>query len=428
MNKRLLKPMMLLFSLLLVFGNILGIQPIVTHAAPLDNAVTVSAIDEDGKDVIPLTTVSFEPGADGFSVLEEAANKHDVKLEAEEHKEFGQMIKQIGDLEQDDSNYWSFNTQGKAAQVGASSYDVKNGDNLTFVYGENTEDITVNLTATNNVGAIIKKAAVDLKANSTAYDALYQAAKEKGVALDVSVDDAWFTGINNIGETELGDTDFWSLSVNDKVAEVGAVQYKLKNGDHVKLVVEDFDAPADDGAADDESDEDGTDDDESDDENNNQDEETNQDKPDGTESEDKDDTEAVSVKHHIDDLIKYVDKNVSWEYGSEWWVWSLAHTNYSIPSSYINSVKEEVKEIEESSDMFVVKSPIVGTFYGSASPDAGPFVKVGDKVKEGQTLCIIEAMKIMNQIENEVSGEIYEILVENEDVVEYNQPLMIIRR
>lgn len=91
-----------------------------------------------------------------------------------------------------------------------------------------------------------------------------------------------------------------------------------------------------------------------------------------------------------------------------------------------NTEQEEVKE--ECKDMFVVKSPIVGTFYDSPSPDADSYVKVGDRVKEGDTLCIIEAMKIMNQIENEVDGEIYEILVKNEDVVEYNQPLMIIRR
>lgn len=101
----------------------------------------------------------------------------------------------------------------------------------------------------------------------------------------------------------------------------------------------------------------------------------------------------------------------------------LSLQNQSLVSS---EAKEET--VEESSDMFIVKSPIVGTYYDAASPDADPFVKVGDKVKEGQILCIIEAMKIMNQIENEVSGEIYEILVENEDVVEYNQPLMIIRR
>lgn len=98
--------------------------------------------------------------------------------------------------------------------------------------------------------------------------------------------------------------------------------------------------------------------------------------------------------------------------------------------SVVSTTSEETtkEDVSECNDMFVVKSPIVGTFYDSASPESDPYVKVGDKVKEGQTLCIIEAMKIMNQIENEIDGEIYEILVKNEDVVEYDQPLMIIRR
>lgn len=103
----------------------------------------------------------------------------------------------------------------------------------------------------------------------------------------------------------------------------------------------------------------------------------------------------------------------------------VSNKNQSLTSK---ELEDEQEDIEECNDMFVVKSPIVGTFYDSASPDSDPYVSVGDKVKEGDTLCIIEAMKIMNEIENEISGEIYEILVKNEDVVEYNQPLMIIRR
>ncbi len=74
----------------------------------------------------------------------------------------------------------------------------------------------------------------------------------------------------------------------------------------------------------------------------------------------------------------------------------------------------------------VVKSPMVGTFYSSASPEAGPFVKVGQKVSEGETLCIIEAMKILNQIEADKSGTIKQIMVDNAQPVEYDQPLFII--
>ncbi len=74
----------------------------------------------------------------------------------------------------------------------------------------------------------------------------------------------------------------------------------------------------------------------------------------------------------------------------------------------------------------VVKSPMVGTFYRSASPGAKPFVEIGSQVKEGETVCIIEAMKILNEIETDKSGTITKILVENGQAVEYGQALFII--
>ncbi|MFN3376464.1 MAG: acetyl-CoA carboxylase biotin carboxyl carrier protein [Burkholderiaceae bacterium] len=74
----------------------------------------------------------------------------------------------------------------------------------------------------------------------------------------------------------------------------------------------------------------------------------------------------------------------------------------------------------------VVKSPMVGTFYRSSSPGAKPFVEVGSQVKEGETLCIIEAMKILNEIEADKSGTVTRILGENGQAVEYGQPLFII--
>jgi acetyl-CoA carboxylase biotin carboxyl carrier protein len=74
----------------------------------------------------------------------------------------------------------------------------------------------------------------------------------------------------------------------------------------------------------------------------------------------------------------------------------------------------------------VVKSPMVGTFYRSPSPDAKPFVEVGQAVKEGETICIIEAMKLMNEIEADAGGTVKAILVENGQPVEYGQPLFIL--
>lgn len=75
----------------------------------------------------------------------------------------------------------------------------------------------------------------------------------------------------------------------------------------------------------------------------------------------------------------------------------------------------------------VVKSPLVGTFYAAAAPDQEPFVKPGDSVKKGQVLGIIEAMKLMNEIESEYDGVVESVLVNNEEVVEYGQPLFRIR-
>ncbi|MFQ5630336.1 MAG: acetyl-CoA carboxylase biotin carboxyl carrier protein [bacterium] len=87
-----------------------------------------------------------------------------------------------------------------------------------------------------------------------------------------------------------------------------------------------------------------------------------------------------------------------------------------------DATKEQPAKGEE------LKSPMVGTFYRAPAPDAESYVKVGDTVKEGQVLCIIEAMKLMNEVEAEFACRIVEILVENTQPVEYNQPLFLVER
>ncbi len=86
------------------------------------------------------------------------------------------------------------------------------------------------------------------------------------------------------------------------------------------------------------------------------------------------------------------------------------------PSAKQEAPKEEFK-------YHVVRSPLVGTFYRSPSPEAPPFVEAGDIVSPGQTLCIVEALKVMNEIESDIRGRIEKILVENGEIVEYGQPL-----
>jgi len=88
--------------------------------------------------------------------------------------------------------------------------------------------------------------------------------------------------------------------------------------------------------------------------------------------------------------------------------------------------QEETKK--PAADGETVHSPIVGTFYRSPSPDDDSFVTVGDKIEKGQVLCIIEAMKIMNEIESEFSGTVADILVEDAQPVEFDQPLFIIKK
>jgi acetyl-CoA carboxylase biotin carboxyl carrier protein len=78
-------------------------------------------------------------------------------------------------------------------------------------------------------------------------------------------------------------------------------------------------------------------------------------------------------------------------------------------------------------DLVSITSPMVGTFYRSPAPEEPPFVGVGDRINSGQTVCIIEAMKLMNELEAEVSGEVVEILVENAQPVEFGQTLMLVR-
>ena len=76
--------------------------------------------------------------------------------------------------------------------------------------------------------------------------------------------------------------------------------------------------------------------------------------------------------------------------------------------------------------LLTIESPMVGTFYRAPSPDAQPFVREGDRVKKGQVVCIVEAMKLMNEIESKVAGRVMKVLVENAQPVEYGQPLFLL--
>ena len=94
------------------------------------------------------------------------------------------------------------------------------------------------------------------------------------------------------------------------------------------------------------------------------------------------------------------------------------------PGTAAGATVAPTPEEQRQADGHVVKSPMVGTFYRSATPGSKPFVEVGDTVIEGATLCIVEAMKLMNELESEVSGRVVRFLVENGEPVEFGQPLI----
>ncbi len=97
------------------------------------------------------------------------------------------------------------------------------------------------------------------------------------------------------------------------------------------------------------------------------------------------------------------------------------------PPAPVASVPETSVPAADTSNIHTIKAPMVGTFYKSPSPEADPYVQVGDKIENDTIVCILEAMKLFNEIEAEVSGEIVEILVEDGEMVEYNQPLFKVK-
>jgi acetyl-CoA carboxylase biotin carboxyl carrier protein len=105
---------------------------------------------------------------------------------------------------------------------------------------------------------------------------------------------------------------------------------------------------------------------------------------------------------------------------------TTAQPQMTTPAQAVTSTNDAAEKTEEFTGKKLV-SPMVGTFYAQASPDKPAFVKVGDKVKKGQTICIIEAMKLMNEIESEYDGEIVKVLMKNEEMVEFGQTLFLIK-
>jgi acetyl-CoA carboxylase biotin carboxyl carrier protein len=122
----------------------------------------------------------------------------------------------------------------------------------------------------------------------------------------------------------------------------------------------------------------------------------------------------IRVKKNIPEVSEL--KNIS----------ALPQIQSDVPKSLPTPQEKQVTEIELSEGTSIIRSPLVGTFYRASSPNTPPFVNEGDEIKAGQILCIIEAMKLMNEVECDRAGKIVSILVENAQPVEYGEPLFII--
>ena len=123
---------------------------------------------------------------------------------------------------------------------------------------------------------------------------------------------------------------------------------------------------------------------------------------------------GVSTKNHMSALSEY-ELDVIFEYYTQ--------KNQAKDFSIFDKKKEEPKD----ENLQIITSPMVGTFYSSDAPDKPAYVKVGDKIHKGQVVCIVEAMKLMNEIESEFDGEVVEVCAKNEEMVEYGAPLFKIK-
>ncbi|HAI74621.1 MAG TPA: acetyl-CoA carboxylase biotin carboxyl carrier protein [Microscillaceae bacterium] len=104
----------------------------------------------------------------------------------------------------------------------------------------------------------------------------------------------------------------------------------------------------------------------------------------------------------------------------------VVNTPQVIPPQVTTTVESKGATSTDESKLIAIKSPMIGTFYRASSPDTPAFANVGDDIKAGQVVCIIEAMKLFNEIESEISGKIVKVLVENASPVEYDQPLFLV--
>jgi acetyl-CoA carboxylase biotin carboxyl carrier protein len=132
----------------------------------------------------------------------------------------------------------------------------------------------------------------------------------------------------------------------------------------------------------------------------------------------------ISVKKHQDTQPKYIQSQVQPMVQHQPMV--TANTQPAQETSKPEKTEKAAEPVAKANNYITIKSPMIGTFYRSSNPETPSFVNVGDVIEPGKPVCIIEAMKLFNEIESEISGKIVKILVENASPVEYDQPLFLV--
>lgn len=225
--------------LLLSQASLTGLQTV--YAATLENAVTISAIDEQGNVALEPKAIEISDGDTAFDVLKKA----DDQLKFESFGDMGEFITGIGGVEEVfGNNFWGFYVNGIFQNMGASSTPVSHGDNILFVLttlGVYPEDYEIIISAVDSNGnSVIEEQSVSMPKHATAYDALLKVAKEQGVDVDVSIHSELLMYLNDLNNTLAPECEYWAIELNGEYMSVGLLEHFIQDGDRLSLYVDNY--------------------------------------------------------------------------------------------------------------------------------------------------------------------------------------------
>lgn len=317
------KQLAILFSLLLVLMNISVLQPDVVGAEDGSEAVTVTAINNDGSTVVETVAIEINEGDTAEDVLLTLEAEQEVTIDLESF-DFGNSIIGIEDVYDSDETYWAVILNGAMAPKGISDLTVENGDNLLFLLsdpGFHVPTVNAELSIVDHSGVnIVNRESLELVKHATAYDALVQATKKHDLALDVTVHPEYFTFINNIANADLAEDEFWQFLINGEDAFVGVLGHTILADDHFTFTLQPYD---DNGNGNEEDDDDAD----------------SSPKPTALTKEEINEI----VQDNINSIVNYYETEGKVEqFGQEWFAWGLANATGELPEAYVTNIEQTV--------------------------------------------------------------------------------------